>query len=334
MTCDKPIYVAITIDDGPRRGPTEDFIRFLNDEGIKATFYVVRSNIEQYGEDNYYKLAQTLLKQGHEIAIHEALPRAEANRTILFAPSRGGGDRTEHVPPFPSRRFWSYRNNDYWGAHLESFKAELKSNVGADAKFLRVPGGLFTELMDYRSFMGSNYRVNSLIAWMNRTYRFDREYTQDEKLASLQRVVGSRNLRRIYLKMNDFMKWMDVNDLKLWGGRSIMGSTSRTTSFERQITTQYIDPQSWTAEIGTRTNNAEYVISRRFRRFQAGGRVNNAIAPYVVVLTHDNPGYISTFRRTIRRIKNLHQVRDGEICLEFVTMSELYKTVSDDPANQ
>jgi peptidoglycan/xylan/chitin deacetylase (PgdA/CDA1 family)/lysophospholipase L1-like esterase len=57
--------VALTFDDGPIPGITEQFLKLFNEENIKATFFNLGNNIEANTS-----LAKVVLEKGHEIGNH------------------------------------------------------------------------------------------------------------------------------------------------------------------------------------------------------------------------------------------------------------------------
>lgn len=57
--------VALTFDDGPCKPYTEQILKILDKENVKATFFVVGMNIKRYPD-----LIQKLIKQGHAIGNH------------------------------------------------------------------------------------------------------------------------------------------------------------------------------------------------------------------------------------------------------------------------
>ena len=102
------IYIALTIDDGPLPRYTPHFVKFLDDNKIPATWYIVRSNIEEHIGDKYYQTLQYMQskvdekgkpKNYHEIAIHEAFPYSERNNTAILSEKMADPD---HVNIFPS----------------------------------------------------------------------------------------------------------------------------------------------------------------------------------------------------------------------------------------
>jgi peptidoglycan-N-acetylglucosamine deacetylase len=58
-------YVALTFDDGPRPGTTDDLVKKLEKHKVKATFFVVGERAEQYPEG-----LQMIVDGGHEVANH------------------------------------------------------------------------------------------------------------------------------------------------------------------------------------------------------------------------------------------------------------------------
>lgn len=58
-------YVALTFDDGPHPKYTEKILSILARYNIKATFFMIGSNVA-----NYPKVAQAVYRAGHEIGCH------------------------------------------------------------------------------------------------------------------------------------------------------------------------------------------------------------------------------------------------------------------------
>jgi len=61
----KPKLVALTYDDGPNPGATEEILKILAAEKVKATFFVQGINVEKYPE-----LAKKIVDEGHQIGNH------------------------------------------------------------------------------------------------------------------------------------------------------------------------------------------------------------------------------------------------------------------------
>src|SRR5690349_14090369 len=54
--------VALTFDDGPTPGPTEEILSILNEEGVKATFFVIGADLEKNLEEG-----RKIVAAGHEL---------------------------------------------------------------------------------------------------------------------------------------------------------------------------------------------------------------------------------------------------------------------------
>ena len=57
--------VALTFDDGPSKGKTEQVLSILDENDVKATFYLVGESISRNIE-----LARLIVEQGHEVGNH------------------------------------------------------------------------------------------------------------------------------------------------------------------------------------------------------------------------------------------------------------------------
>jgi peptidoglycan-N-acetylglucosamine deacetylase len=71
-------FVALTFDDGPIPGSTEEILSILNEGGIKATFFVTGTELEQHPEQG-----KKLVAAGHELGNHSF----SHSRMVLKTPS-------------------------------------------------------------------------------------------------------------------------------------------------------------------------------------------------------------------------------------------------------
>jgi peptidoglycan-N-acetylglucosamine deacetylase len=71
-------FVALTFDDGPIPGSTEEILSVLNEGGIKATFFVTGAELEQHPEQG-----RKLIAAGHELGNHSF----SHSRMVLITPS-------------------------------------------------------------------------------------------------------------------------------------------------------------------------------------------------------------------------------------------------------
>ncbi len=60
-------FVALTFDDGPHPVNTPRLLDILKQRNVKATFYVIGTNVKRYPE-----IARRIVAEGHEIANHTA----------------------------------------------------------------------------------------------------------------------------------------------------------------------------------------------------------------------------------------------------------------------
>ena len=58
-------YVALTFDDGPRRGTTDRLLNGLKERGASATFFLVGEEAEQYPD-----LVKRMQAEGHQVGNH------------------------------------------------------------------------------------------------------------------------------------------------------------------------------------------------------------------------------------------------------------------------
>jgi peptidoglycan-N-acetylglucosamine deacetylase len=70
--------VALTFDDGPTPGVTEEVLSILNEAGVKATFFVIGVNLERNLEDG-----RKIVAAGHELGNHTYSHK----RMVLKTPS-------------------------------------------------------------------------------------------------------------------------------------------------------------------------------------------------------------------------------------------------------
>ena len=64
VTSDKKV-VALTFDDGPHPKYTDEILDILSEYGVKATFFVIGTNVDEHPE-----ILQRELAEGHEIGNH------------------------------------------------------------------------------------------------------------------------------------------------------------------------------------------------------------------------------------------------------------------------
>ncbi len=58
-------YVALTFDDGPHPGRTREILALLKEYDVKATFFVIGVNVEQWSD-----IVEEEIRDGHEVGNH------------------------------------------------------------------------------------------------------------------------------------------------------------------------------------------------------------------------------------------------------------------------
>lgn len=80
--------LALSFDDGPRPGFTEEILQILREEGVRATFFVTGQDLEEN-----LPAAQRLVADGHELGNHSYSHRRMIGRSYAFV--RGEVERTD-----------------------------------------------------------------------------------------------------------------------------------------------------------------------------------------------------------------------------------------------
>jgi len=104
-------YIALTFDDGPRRATTTRLLDGLAERGVKATFFLIGSQVE-HNEDVIRRMDQ----EGHQIGLHTY------DHVQLTALNRADFD-----------------------AQVEKGRALLKQTLGHNDFLLRPPYGIYDE---------------------------------------------------------------------------------------------------------------------------------------------------------------------------------------------
>lgn len=126
--------VALTFDDGPRCGQTDEILAVLREENVKATFYLVGEDIEENPGE-----IEKIIADGHEIGNHTythkrmvlvtpSFVRDEIEKTDEMIGKAGGGNDVTFRPPFGKKLFalpfyLSQRNRKtvIWDVEPETF---------------------------------------------------------------------------------------------------------------------------------------------------------------------------------------------------------------------
>ncbi len=106
-----PKYIALTFDDGPRRSTTTRLLDALAERGVKATFFLIGSQVEDNRD-----LVRRMDQEGHQIGIHTY----------------------DHV-------LLTGLNRADFSAQVDKSRALLKETLGHNDFLLRPPYGILDE---------------------------------------------------------------------------------------------------------------------------------------------------------------------------------------------
>ncbi len=180
--------VALTFDDGPIPGSTEEILSILNEGAIKATFFVTGAELEQHPEQG-----RKLVAAGHELGNHSfshsrmvlktpSFVKFEIERTDELIRQAGYQGPIHFRPPFGKKLFvlpfylsQHSRKSITWDVEPDSFP-----KVGSDANKIveyvletAKPGSIILLHVMYPNRKESLKSVKGIIAGMkSRGYEF------------------------------------------------------------------------------------------------------------------------------------------------------------------
>ncbi|MFS0751016.1 polysaccharide deacetylase family protein [Oceanobacillus sp. 1P07AA] len=70
--------IALTFDDGPKPGPTNEILDILSENQAKATFFVLGNNVTQHPD-----ITRRIVQEGHDIGVH-SLSHPNFQETEIF----------------------------------------------------------------------------------------------------------------------------------------------------------------------------------------------------------------------------------------------------------
>lgn len=196
--------VALTFDDGPEPGATEEVLSILSEEGVKATFFVIGEDLEKNLEQG-----RKIVAAGHELGNHTyshkrmvlrtpSFIRSEVERTDQLIRQVGYQGAIHFRPPFGKKLFllpWYLARNSRrtitWDVEPESYpeidadSSRIVEHVLANTK----PGSIILLHVMYKSRVESRKSVRRIISGLKREgYSFK---TVSEMLDSLGAQASS-----------------------------------------------------------------------------------------------------------------------------------------------
>ncbi|SHK66052.1 Peptidoglycan/xylan/chitin deacetylase, PgdA/CDA1 family [Clostridium cavendishii DSM 21758] len=174
-------YVFLTFDDGPNAQTTEDILNILKEKDVKATFFVLGSNIEK--SDKMKSLIKREIEDGHAIGNH-----SYSHKYDLLYP-KGKVDIK------------------YFMEEIDKTNEVLKSVLGEDfeTKVIRMPGGHLSRHKDPNiNELDKELEVNKItnIDW--NCVNGDAEgkpYTEEQMLENVKK--SSKNTNKAIVLMHD-----------------------------------------------------------------------------------------------------------------------------------
>lgn len=180
--------VALTFDDGPTPGYTEEILNILADHDVKATFYLVGKAIAEN-----MKQAKLIVEQGHEVGNHSfshsrmvlkspAFVAEEVEKTNALISQAGFDGDVSFRPPYGRKLFTLPSHLAKQGITTVTWDVEPDSVLALDASAQELtdhalqhtrPGSIILMHVMFKSRQNSMAAVPGIIAGLKeKGYRF------------------------------------------------------------------------------------------------------------------------------------------------------------------
>lgn len=271
------IHIAWTLDDGPTEY-TEPMDETLGDR--PTTWFIQRNLLDDEGLERLEERQQ----EGDEIAVHSM---HESVDHVCWFPTSNGCNR-------------GYDTTEAAMGDLEEFVKELREN-GIRVSFVRLPTGLFSELVYYLRDEGSDDpggEARKILDAQNGS-----DTTSDLSEAG----------RKVRDDLELVLRTLNENDLHLWGG----GGENEVPAL------------SWEAEASgvpeERTDNIGNKFKWAVKKIESGEREEVSF----VVLAHDTSSADVT--RVGQHIEWMEEVaEDANILIKYHRKRDLYEEIRDE----
>lgn len=293
--------IAWTIDDGPQGSNTEK-MKTVGLGGEKnVTWYIQRNKI--YGKPKMYTDLKTIQDNGGEIAIHSFHPTAEHSTWFPIAEKYNPG---AYSTPYEGKK------EAVIMADLESFYKELKG-YGIRVKFVRLPGGLYSELIAYAKTKGITDKtkndpiVRAIIA--------GKDISSFNEPAAAE-IKTDFDAMKSKLSDLDLLEWQGTTDPNFIGTMSWQSETSGVAA-RSDNTTKLIAPAAKTtvSEAG------------KFEKKLDSMEAKNEKEGSLVILAHDSStADADAVAQDKKEIERLSEIRG--VTVENHTMSSLFNAVT------
>lgn len=289
------LHVAWTFDDGPNKTNTPEMDKAM--DGDRSTWYVVYSNILK-DKENYLKALKARQDAGGEIAIHSPHPKIDHMNwfpATRKATKDGESSKTEDA----KGGHYGYNSVEDTMKGLGEFK-KLLTKYGIKTKFVRLPGGLVSELAEYARTLGFG-KTSGIVA---REVIKGKEYSKT--------YGGSKaNYDTIAKDFKTFKTGLNKLGLLAWGGAA------------KPLT---IPTQTWEAESsgGKLSNNAPEKMSTLI-----GSIAKEQKDRSLVILAHDtSPENVKAVDKAKAAAENKAKSDSAKVLIKYHTMSSLFQQVT------
>lgn len=315
------VHIAWTIDDGP----TVNTIRMNTemveavvaerrslkisvpqvDNLVPATWYIQRDTYERHRNS-----LKALQDEGDEIAIHSFHPTK--NHCEWFP--QGGSLKA--IPAAGVRQgniSRAYSETEPWNGireamtHLTEFVGLLREH-GLMINFVRLPGGLRTEMMKYleHNNVERNRRgqiIKEVIEAVTSESPGNLTYSRKDGL-ELKRLIPEDELRTFYSIIQQTL----VNlRLHLWEGSHVGPELTMKTG-----------GQSWQAEVGPQRDTATSGLREMIQALEKNPQSTQSL----VILTHESKPYRDRVLPIIRGMEKL--AHENKVDIQYHTMTSLF----------
>jgi peptidoglycan/xylan/chitin deacetylase (PgdA/CDA1 family) len=272
------LHIAWTVDDGPTNFTRKMAANFLlKGKNRPATWFIVRDRLTAKNIGIY----KDLQSRGHEIAIH------------------GLHETNNHLSWLPSASIDSYKDFNEALLDLGKFQKELNSQ-GLRTRFVRLPYGLFTELVHSLKIKGMKKNV------MTTARNIVKQKISPKGAAPANMVADEFNKLRNKLK--------DLG-LILWGGSNNGSISNNSWEFESASKKTSRGKNDFDVKKGSKVFNLIQGINKRKSKSAS-----------MVILCHDtSSGDVMEVQKDLLDIEKL--AADAGVKIKYHTMSSLYKQI-------
>jgi peptidoglycan/xylan/chitin deacetylase (PgdA/CDA1 family) len=308
----KTILIAWSFDDGP----TDHTKRLMSELGINnVTWFVVKANLlTKTGKwKENMKRYNGVVAAGGEVGIH--MQDEKIDQKFWF-PAKGTAGKDY------------YATIEEAMADLKTFHGELNKE-GLDAKFIRLPGGLTSELQKYATHVGFTKNLRKVANAIQAGQAFSTlgypNKTEAEKKIFKKLNAGYNKMLADY---TTFKKALNDQQLLLWNNtenpnvikaESWETETSGVIGRHDKLTKAVTHLEARKKEFG-----ADYVTATASRFERLAAQTKPGTTRSYIVLAHDTTNDDVDAILEDKKVMEAHAKANG-VKIEYVTLSTLFK---------